>query len=61
MYLRLLNYRDTLMKVTSELYGPRKYHMLMTDEKINCVSETHKRMREYVLKQKQNFKHSGVH
>jgi hypothetical protein len=61
MYLRFLNYKDTLMKVTDELYGPRKYYMLMPDEKINCVSETHARMKKYVLKQKKNFKRNGLH
>jgi hypothetical protein len=52
MYIRTLNYSDTLHKVVKEYYSPKKYYMLNFEEKLFCVGETHKRMREYVLAQK---------
>lgn len=52
MYIRTLNYSDTLKKVVEQKYSPRKYYMLNFDEKLDAVGETHKIMRQYVLDQK---------
>jgi len=60
MYIRTLNYADTLKKVVEKKYSPRKYYMLTFDEKLDAVGETHKIMRDYVLKQKNNIKRSGL-
>lgn len=57
-YLRVLNYGDTLKKVVHEYYAPKKYHMLNLEEKLFCVGETHKRMRDYVLAQKDQLTQS---
>lgn len=54
MYIRTLNYSDTLKKVVKQKYGPRKYYMLNFEEKLEAVGDTHKIMRQYVLKQKKN-------
>lgn len=52
MYIRTLNYSDTLKKVVDQKYSPRKYYMLNFEEKLDAVAETHRIMREYVLTQK---------
>ena len=54
MYIRVLNYSDTLKKVVEQKYGPRKYYMLNFDEQLEAVGDAHKIMRDYVLKQKKN-------
>ena len=52
MYIRTLNYSDTLKKVVEQKYSPRKYYMLNFEEKLEAVGEAHKIMRDYVLTQK---------
>jgi len=52
MYIHPLNYSDTLNEVTNEMYAPFKYYMLNLEQRLNVVSETHKRMREYMIQQK---------
>ena len=61
MYIKTLNYSDTLKKVVEQKYSPRRYYMLNFEEKLEAVGEAHKIMREYVLKQKRNIKRSGLH
>jgi len=58
MYIRTLNYSDTLKKVVEQKYSPRKYYMLNTDEKLDAVGQTYKIMRDYVIKQKKQLTQS---
>jgi len=58
MYIRTLNYSDTLKKVVEQKYSPRRYYMLNFEEKLDAVGEAHKIMREHVLKQKKQLTQS---